>query len=170
MNTIRQKVRLLLVASILATGAMAAAQQEPNNPLVESYMKVGTALADDDLRTAQGAAAAMIEDSKVGGIPEQVSTAASSVADAKDLASARVGFQALSTAVQNMIEESTSDGESVYLMRCPMAFGGKGGTWLQLTTAVSNPYFGSKMLHCGGVVREIEGGPATDSDHSHSNH
>ena len=35
---------------------------------------------------------------------------------------------------------------------CPMALDGKGAPWLQPPGEVANPYFGAKMLACGGKV------------------
>lgn len=40
----------------------------------------------------------------------------------------------------------------VYEMYCPMVK----ATWLSNHSEIRNPYFGSKMLHCGKVTREIK--------------
>ena len=44
-----------------------------------------------------------------------------------------------------------------FLAYCPMAFGNKGGYWLQKQKEIHNPYFGAKMLKCG-EIREIYAG------------
>jgi Cu(I)/Ag(I) efflux system membrane fusion protein len=36
-----------------------------------------------------------------------------------------------------------------------MAFKDKGGFWLSNSEEVLNPYFGSKMLHCGEIQEKI---------------
>jgi Cu(I)/Ag(I) efflux system membrane fusion protein len=43
----------------------------------------------------------------------------------------------------------------LYEIRCPMAFDGRGATWLQTTPEVSNPYFGDVMPKCGEVTRVL---------------
>lgn len=43
-----------------------------------------------------------------------------------------------------------------FLAFCPMAFGNKGAYWIQKKKAISNPYFGQKMLKCG-EIRETYG-------------
>ena len=42
-------------------------------------------------------------------------------------------------------------------MFCPMVKGGA-GDWLQATDQLRNPYYGSQMLRCGDIVREIPAG------------
>ena len=38
-----------------------------------------------------------------------------------------------------------------------MAFDGEGGTWLQTTDKVRNPFYGASMLGCGSVKQEHKG-------------
>lgn len=48
------------------------------------------------------------------------------------------------------------DNQSLYLEFCPMANDDKGGYWLSIEKEINNPYFGSKMLKCGEVKKEIK--------------
>jgi Cu(I)/Ag(I) efflux system membrane fusion protein len=43
-------------------------------------------------------------------------------------------------------------------VRCPMAFEGRGGRWLQRAEKVANPYYGSQMMACGTVESAIAPG------------
>jgi Cu(I)/Ag(I) efflux system membrane fusion protein len=38
---------------------------------------------------------------------------------------------------------------------CPMAFNDKGAYWLQKSSEVENPYFGSQMFHCGDIKKKF---------------
>lgn len=44
----------------------------------------------------------------------------------------------------------------LYELRCPMAFDGKGATWLQQDEDVRNPYYGAAMYKCGNVTRQLK--------------
>ena len=44
--------------------------------------------------------------------------------------------------------------QSFHHMFCPMVKGGA-GDWLQADPKLTNPYWGSQMLHCGEVVRQL---------------
>lgn len=41
---------------------------------------------------------------------------------------------------------------STFVFHCPMAFEGKGASWLQQTEQTANPYYGSSMLRCGKMT------------------
>ena len=62
---------------------------------------------------------------------------------------------------------------SFFEVKCPMAFNNRGATWLQISSEVQNPYFGSAMLGCGDVVNVIQAQPQTrqgDSGNEHQQH
>ncbi|WP_417360713.1 DUF3347 domain-containing protein [Galbibacter sp.] len=71
-----------------------------------------------------------------------------------DIAQQREQFLSLSA---NMIELVAITGatQKLYQQYCPMYNNNKGGTWLSAHKEVKNPYFGSSMLTCGVVQREI---------------
>ncbi|MDP8247639.1 MAG: efflux RND transporter periplasmic adaptor subunit [Candidatus Tritonobacter lacicola] len=73
--------------------------------------------------------------------------------DAKDIEGQRRGFALLSETMPIVIKKFKPSGEkAVYLFKCPMAFGGRGATWLQATPDIKNPYFGKSMIKCGEPV------------------
>ncbi len=83
--------------------------------------------------------------------------------EARDMASLRATFLPISSTMISVVESfGFHPREPVYEIRCPMAFDGKGGNWLQKEKDVRNPYYGAMMFRCGDVVRTIDGdsGPA----------
>lgn len=77
---------------------------------------------------------------------------------AKKIEELREGFSQFSESLSESLKVfGVSSGTSVYLLHCPMAFNNKGANWLQNNQETRNPYFGSAMLRCGGVVTEISG-------------
>ena len=45
--------------------------------------------------------------------------------------------------------------QKLYLDHCPMYNDGKGAVWISEAKTIKNPYYGSKMLSCGSVKKEI---------------
>ena len=67
-------------------------------------------------------------------------------------------FKPLSESIVALLEKhppSASVAEKLFVLHCPMAFGGAGADWVQATDAVANPYFASAMKSCGTVTREL---------------
>ncbi len=68
----------------------------------------------------------------------------------------RAGFESVSEKLEETLRAFGSEHAGpVLIMRCPMAFGGRGATWLQNGPEVVNPYFGSSMLECGAVIETL---------------
>lgn len=86
------------------------------------------------------------------------------LADAKDTKRQREMFALLSDEAASLARRFPPDRQhAYYLLRCPMAFDGRGGVWLQKSQQVRNPYFGSGMLECGDVQEMIRGEDAPTS-------
>jgi hypothetical protein len=66
----------------------------------------------------------------------------------------REHFEDLSKDVNDLIALVGTD-KTLYQDFCPMAFNNKGATWLSETKEINNPYFGSKMLKCGSIQKQI---------------
>ena len=49
----------------------------------------------------------------------------------------------------------TGTDKKLYQDFCPMYNNNKGAQWLSTTEEIKNPYFGSKMMGCGKVQKEI---------------
>jgi hypothetical protein len=69
----------------------------------------------------------------------------------EDLASGRVAFVDLSSALRTMIERARPSREKygkIYIFHCRMSK----GDWLQVSEELKNPYYGFEMLKCGELV------------------
>ena len=74
---------------------------------------------------------------------------ASTLADAKDLATQRKAFSNLSNNISALAEKFKLSDKPVYQQYCPMAK----GYWLSNEKEIRNPYYGSGMLTCGSVKK-----------------
>ncbi|WP_242203733.1 DUF3347 domain-containing protein [Aestuariivivens insulae] len=69
-----------------------------------------------------------------------------------DIDQQRKHFKTLSKNIMDMIV-ITGTQTTLYQQFCPMYDGG--GAWLSMSKDIKNPYYGSKMLACGMVQKEI---------------
>ncbi|MBO3098384.1 DUF3347 domain-containing protein [Gelidibacter pelagius] len=69
-----------------------------------------------------------------------------------DMAHQREHFQMLTQDVTDMVAITGTE-NTLYQQFCPMY--GEGGAWLSMEKEIRNPYFGSKMMKCGEVQKEI---------------
>ncbi|WP_291179652.1 efflux RND transporter periplasmic adaptor subunit [Gimesia sp.] len=69
----------------------------------------------------------------------------------------RKKFKLISHAVVKLASQVRGDGaeQPYYQFFCPMVSQGE-GDWLQKDDKLLNPYFGSKMLHCGKLVNTLD--------------
>lgn len=82
-----------------------------------------------------------------------VSIQAIALSKTNNIEAQRQLFEPVSAAMIT-VAQATKTGKA-YVQYCPMAFDGKGASWLSAQKEIRNPYFGSKMLHCGSVRQEI---------------
>ncbi len=142
--------------------------------LWSSYLAVHEALAGDDregaARASQGLrqALAAADMTLLEGEAHmawmkhlaELRKALDEVADAQDIEGIRKGFAPLSWTLAGVIRRfGLEPAGPVVRMKCPMAFGGQGATWLQADEELRNPYFGASMLKCGALLERISGGP-----------
>ena len=80
---------------------------------------------------------------------------AKGIAATQDVKAQRVLFVSLSKMMYDLVKVAKFE-TPVYYQSCPMANDGKGANWLSKENAIKNPYYGSKMLKCGGVVETIK--------------
>jgi Cu(I)/Ag(I) efflux system membrane fusion protein len=144
-----------------AAGASPAAAQK----LVNVYLTLQRKLAADDHKAAQAAfvqlkAAAEAADlSGDAELRKKLSSAAAAGASAKDIEADRSAFGKLSEAMLEWLKrEGNPLASSVRVAHCPMAMNGKGARWVQTESKVGNPYYGSEMLECGSIEREVPPG------------
>jgi Cu(I)/Ag(I) efflux system membrane fusion protein len=141
-------------------------------PVLEAYLKIHEALADDKTDGVKSAAEkiAVLSDNldpgKVTGkhathyedLPAKIKTAALKLAQGKKIGPLREAFKALSRPMAMWATMSKPEG--IFIVYCPMAK----ASWLQTDDDIRNPYHGHEMLRCG----EIVGGQPHDEDsHRH---
>ncbi len=135
---------------------------EDLEPVYAAYFDVQAALATDDLerarrsvRTLRSAATAVDSTGLADAVGEGEIT---------DIDAARALFETISTAVIELDNRIGHAGPGDHFVTfCPMAFSGRGASWLARTPTVANPYYGASMLRCGSVKSTIRprdaGGP-----------
>jgi Cu(I)/Ag(I) efflux system membrane fusion protein len=135
---------LFLLAWLSAAPALAA---EPLGAVVDAYLRIQRALADDALEPVKPAAEAIA--AKAGALGEAgrgLQQAAGALARARDLAGAREAFGTLSDALLAYARSArVSLGEGVRIAYCPMV----DKSWVQKGRTIANPYGGRSMQTCG---------------------
>lgn len=123
--------------------------------LVQHYAAMASALAEDSTAGVAGHAMAMAKALTPSGSDDPM-VAAQSLATLQQknlgIDKAREAFKSLSADLVPMLEEhypaaATADTKWV-VYHCDMA----PGSWVQAEGKAMNPYYGSKMLHCGKQV------------------
>lgn len=139
-------------------------------PVVETYLAVQRALAEDDVSAARSAAeslVAAIDTVALTGdaaaswraLGEPLRNQALRVSGAADIDAARVAFEPLSDALRRVLATfgNPTDG-LLHVAYCPMAFDNEGASWVQEGRAIDNSYFGDAMRTCGEVRTELAPG------------
>jgi Cu(I)/Ag(I) efflux system membrane fusion protein len=137
---------------------------------ISPYLELSRSLAADDLEAAKQAVEPLdqhlaallpiVSDEKAVDVWEKekrdLSEIVTRLRTANDLAGLRSGFSLLS---ESMLSVERMFGlpakTSLYELHCPMAFEGRGASWLQTDDAVRNPYYGASMLKCADKVEEL---------------
>ena len=137
--------------------------------LVASYLQLKNALVSDDAKEAAIAAEVMVrafkgfnasgfnadQQKEIAEIIENASEQVEHIADnASRIEHQREHFEVLSNDMSDLIAIVGSE-QTLYQTKCPMYNKGKGGIWLSETKDIKNPFYGSKMLTCGSVQKEI---------------
>jgi len=138
--------------------------------VTDHYLELKNALAADDDKAAAGhskameAALASMDKSSLSA--EQKKLYEENEEDLKEHAEhigknagnithQREHFASMSEDVYALVK-AFGGGQSLYHDYCPMYNEGKGALWLSEMKAISNPYFGKKMPHCGNVEEMIK--------------
>jgi hypothetical protein len=128
--------------------AAGAALSAPTKAVLDSYIKVQTALAQDSFAMCQetaGALAKALQNDSEHTFPATVAQQADAVAKAKDLAAARESFKALSDSLIKHLKDHKANGAVYREAYCPMVK----ASWLQTGKTITNPYMGKAMPDCG---------------------
>lgn len=138
--------------------------------IVDHYLHVKNALANDDAGEAASGAKAM-EDA-IGKLDKSLLTAEQKTAyDANEaelkehaehiakngdnIKHQRSHFVQMSEVVYELVRDFGA-GRPVYHDHCPMARDNQGAMWLSEMKEIRNPYFGAQMLKCGTVEEVIQ--------------
>lgn len=137
--------------------------------IVGNYLKLKNALTKDDSKTAASAGKELlgsVTKLDAGKLSAAQQKAFTDVADdakehaehigdnAGKLEHQREHFAMLSKDVNDLIKTFGAD-QKLYQDFCPMYNDGKGATWISETKEIKNPFYGSKMLTCGSVKKEL---------------
>ncbi|WP_339628712.1 DUF3347 domain-containing protein [uncultured Maribacter sp.] len=136
-----------------------------SSQIIGDYLKLKDALVADDKDAAAKAGVRMVsalKDFNVGSFPtaqheelkdfiENVKEHAEHIGES-DIKHQREHFKLLSKDVTDMVAIIGTE-IKLYEQFCPMYDGGT--AWLSTKEEIRNPYYGSKMLTCGKVNREI---------------
>jgi hypothetical protein len=130
-----------------ATDSTPAEGSPMPSSIVDPYLKVADALANDSLDGVKANAGNLATAASALGAPAmKIDTAAVQLAAAGDIDAARNSFGTLSDAVVAYMDGlHLTLPDNVRVASCPM----KQKPWLQEGSEIRNPYFGSAMLTCG---------------------
>ena len=129
------------------TGNTPAAGAEMPRSIIDPYLKIQSALAEDSVDgVRQNAGNIATAASGLGSPAMKIDMAAVQLTSAGDLADARDKFGRLSEAIDAyMTGLKLTPPEGVRVAVCPMV----NKPWLQEGSAISNPYYGKEMPTCG---------------------
>jgi hypothetical protein len=137
--------------------------------IVVKYLTLKNALAKDDSKGAAGAGKALyatfnsintkLIDAKLKAtyldIADDAKEHAEHIGDnSGKIEHQREHFVMLSKDINDLIK-TFGIKQKLYQVYCPMADGGKGAIWISETKEIKNPYYGSQMLTCGSVKKEL---------------
>jgi hypothetical protein len=142
--TRRLSIALVLIA--VATVAAPLQAADVPAPILDAYLKIGSALAADKTDGVPAAAKDIAaEAKKLGASGAAALAAAEKIAAAADLKATRTAFGDLSDAVITLAGNGPTASGGARRAYCPMAK----KYWLQKGEKIENPYYGSQMLRCG---------------------
>lgn len=85
------------------------------------------------------------------GLKESILAEAATIPKTIGLEEKRHSLEVISDALYDMVRAVKYNRDTIYQLHCPMAFDNAGANWLSKDSVITNPYFGSKMIDCGGV-------------------
>jgi hypothetical protein len=150
-NVLQLSVTLLLL--IILVGCAPGTSNTPkagasmSQAIVEPYLKIHAALANDSIDEVKANAGNIATAATTLGAPAmRIDTAAVQLASVADLDDARDKFGRLSEAIETYMKGlGLKAPGGVRIAYCPMAL----RPWLQEDGALANPYYGKSMSTCG---------------------
>ncbi|ADV51151.1 hypothetical protein Celal_3907 [Cellulophaga algicola DSM 14237] len=147
-------------------GMVMSHNQDGNAEMVlKDYFNLKDALVADDNTKAKELGATLVrslksldvskytdaEQEELNEIIEDAAEHAEHISESP-MAHQREHFKVLSKDVTDMVS-ITGTANTLYEQFCPMY--DKGSAWLSMSKDIKNPYYGSKMLNCGKLQKEI---------------
>jgi Cu(I)/Ag(I) efflux system membrane fusion protein len=143
--------------------------QEKVGALLKSYLILQQNLAADNEQVAKESSVALapltenlvtalekIGAEDAAGLAARLTGGMMGLDAAETLEAIRTAFYPYSQAVVETVEAfGSNDHTSWFVHFCPMAFGNTGATWLAPSEEINNPYFGTMMLRCGDVRKQL---------------
>ena len=133
----------------------------PSEAVLAQYIQIKDAMVADDFEKTTTSLEAYIDiigTAKEAGLTPEAMEVLDRIASlvnsmkSMDFETQRLTFIELTQALVDWQSHSPSK-EKLYLQYCPMYKGGN--YWLSMESQVLNPYYGSKMLRCGVVEKEL---------------
>ncbi|WP_091263475.1 DUF3347 domain-containing protein [Gillisia sp. Hel1_33_143] len=145
--------------------AMSDNQDAKAEAILKDYFNLKDALVGDDNDKAKELGATLAstlgnfdassysdsEQQELKDIMEDATEHAEHISES-DIAHQREHFKIISKDVTDMVAITGTE-NTLYQLFCPMYDGGS--NWLSMSKDVKNPYYGSKMLTCGEMQKEI---------------
>ena len=117
---------------------------------LDPYYAMASGLAADDFSVA------IERREELLGALGQLGIDSKELGDAGDIEALRVAFEPVSDSLIDQVASGAIDRVgNAYISHCPMAFKNRGADWLSPSPEILNPYYGSKMLTCGTVKRNL---------------
>lgn len=142
-------------------------EQAALGPVLETYLAVQRALAEDDHPAAVSAAATLATQVSATTLPGSawpdlsptLRRHAEALAASAAIETARGAFEPLSAAVETLLATYGNPLKApVHVAFCPMANGNTGAWWVQQGEVVDNAYFGAMMRRCGEIKATVDAG------------
>ncbi|PKA97774.1 Cu(I)/Ag(I) efflux system membrane fusion protein [Flavobacteriaceae bacterium MAR_2009_75] len=134
--------------------------------IISAYINLKNALVDTDVNKSTESAKVLysqFSDFQISTLNEEdrdnmndVKHTALLIANSDDVETKRRHFKALSNSMIAITSQLDQLEKPIYVQFCPMADNNQGANWLSFENKIRNPYFGSKMLTCGNVIRTIK--------------
>mgnify|MGYP003393022212 CR=1 FL=1 len=137
------------------------------NQIVESYLQLKNALVTDNQKTAADAGKDLLKSFESFDMTQlndaqhkeymEIAETAKEHAEhiiKSDINHQREHFEFLSTDINDLIT-LVGTNKTLYQVFCPMYNNNKGAIWLSEIKEIKNPFFGSKMIDCGKIQKQI---------------
>ncbi len=156
---------MLLLLPFMYHQAKAQNNSTAVNQVLQAYLSVEKALVNDDSRTANSSASALVKAIKQvkpaqldGGqktawtnYSDKLSYNAQHISESKSIGHQREHFASLSDDMYSLLKTFKTS-TTVYRQYCPM----KKQYWLNASANIQNPYYGHEMPDCGKVTETIK--------------